>query len=163
MELWTPYWIVRFPNPLASGSRGTWLHTDMLCFLWSYSMKKMMLKRKQNWHISFSRSIFSIKINAGEATRASVHCTPQSVYIRFQPPIVSSLFLEICKSHICMTFAFMRICNPWNAHTAYFFVCCKTYTLYSEIYTLHVHRLGKCQIFYTDQYQQTRFYPEKSA
>ena len=24
-------------------------------------------------------------------------------------------------------------------------------------------RVGKCQIFYTDQYQQTRFYPEKSA
>ena len=23
--------------------------------------------------------------------------------------------------------------------------------------------VGKCQIFYTDQYQQTRFYPEKSA
>ena len=24
-------------------------------------------------------------------------------------------------------------------------------------------RVGKCQIFYTDKYQQTRFYPEKSA
>ena len=26
-----------------------------------------------------------------------------------------------------------------------------------------VGRVGKCQIFYTDQYQQTRFYPEKST
>ena len=24
-------------------------------------------------------------------------------------------------------------------------------------------RVAKCQIFYTDQYRQTRFYPEKSA
>ena len=24
-------------------------------------------------------------------------------------------------------------------------------------------RIAKCQIFYTDQYRQTRFYPEKSA
>ena len=27
----------------------------------------------------------------------------------------------------------------------------------------HPTRVGKCQIFYTDPYQQTRFYPEKSA
>ena len=26
-----------------------------------------------------------------------------------------------------------------------------------------IPRDGKCQIFYTDQYQQTKFYPEKSA
>ena len=28
---------------------------------------------------------------------------------------------------------------------------------------LSIVRVGKCQIFYTDQYQQTRFYPEKSV
>ena len=31
------------------------------------------------------------------------------------------------------------------------------------IITITIIRVGKCQIFYTDQYQQTRFYPEKIA
>ena len=32
-----------------------------------------------------------------------------------------------------------------------------------EYATVVANRVGKCQIFYTDQYQQTRFYPDKSA